>query len=267
MRFSASLVLGLVIVSFASSTHALEASCGLVVPAGSIAVLTSDLNCTDTPIAIALEANATLDLQGFTLTVGSGFGVLCRHRACTVMSSATGPGVLEGTGFGSFGVWPNGLFDDHPPIRKMVVDNLVLRNFQNGVGGVPWAKTFLSRLTISGCVGSGIVGGNLVLLDVTVTGSGGVLDPDGGEGIVAMKIRGENVVVTDNTDDGIFAFKSVTLRGLTATGNGNDGVDARQVKLADSVVTGNLVDIRSYRRPRLKETRCDRSNWGVCALD
>jgi len=51
---------------------------------------------------------------------------------------------------------------------------------------------------------------------------------------------------------------------MTATGS---GVQTRQVKLRDSTLSGNPIDIESDRPPRLQSTTCDHSNWGVCALD
>jgi hypothetical protein len=74
--------------------------CGTIVPPGDIATLAGDLVCTSsTPVAVTLGNNATLNLNGFTLSgpypADSAWGATCDEK-CTI----NGPGSIAGFGFG-----------------------------------------------------------------------------------------------------------------------------------------------------------------------
>lgn len=130
-----------------------------------------------------------------------------------------------------------------------------------------YGKSRLSRLTVTGCGGPGIIGKQMILSDVTANGNGLIADLSN-DGIVASKITGENVTTNGNAERGIFCSGPVKLTGLTATGNGTFGVDVRALNLKDSQLSvSGTADIRSIRHPRLKNTSCEHSNWFVCSLD
>ncbi len=50
----------------------LDASCGLTVQAGQTVVLQADLTCPSDPVAIVLDRDATLDLNGFKPSTPAG---------------------------------------------------------------------------------------------------------------------------------------------------------------------------------------------------
>jgi hypothetical protein len=223
--------------------------------------------CADIPIGITLEAKATLDLNGFTLNVGEDtVGVYCAHLTCTVISSVAAAGVIDGGDLGYYGLISN--LYDKPPIKRLVVDNVVIRDFENaGMYAANFGKSVLSRLTVSGCGGPGIIGRKMIVSDVTVNDNG--LDPQqSGDGIVGENVRGDVVTTNGNRAAGLQVRKVVKILGLTATGN-NVGVHARAVNLVDGQLfsANTVADIQSERRPRLKNTSCEHSNWGVCTLD
>src|SRR5690348_6888752 len=69
-------------------------TCGQTVEKGDVSVLTSDLVCMHTPYAVRLLHKSTLDLNGHTLTGGSGTyaTVLAVARATGVLERGSGPG-------------------------------------------------------------------------------------------------------------------------------------------------------------------------------
>lgn len=259
----------LIVFLFAAPVYALDATCGMTVPDGETVVLQADLACEGLPIAVTLGRQSTLDLNGFTLIAGEDMvGIYCAESACTVLSSAAAPGVIDGEDVGYYGLVSNLQPGGLAPIRKLVVDNVVIRDFESaGMYAAFRGKSRLSRLSVSGCGGPGIIGQKMVLDDLTVTGNG--LDPlQSGDGIAASHVSGANVTATGNADSGLSVRGPVKLTGLTATGNGAFGVDVQALSLKDSQLSANgSADIQSIRKPRLKSTSCDHSNWSVCALD
>ena len=97
------------VVSFASAASAIEVTgCGQEVPAGQVGVLTADLDCGSSATAgsygVELEANATLDLQGHTIT-GSQWAIYCSERGTCHVTSTTDTGTVTGA---EAGIWPVG---------------------------------------------------------------------------------------------------------------------------------------------------------------
>lgn len=154
------LVAGLLLM--ASRASAVDAVCGMAVPQGETAVLTGDLACSGMQVAVTLERNATLDVNGFTLTVDDGTAVFCAHTACTVVSRAAEPGVLEGGGTAGVGISANAQSDDPPTVQRLIVDNVAVRDFDEiGMIAPIHGKSLLSRLSVSGCGGPGILASKL----------------------------------------------------------------------------------------------------------
>lgn len=206
-----------------------------------------DLTCSDSASAVFLQDRATLSVGGHTITGG---GIQCAG-SCTV----TGPGTVQqvvGTG-------------NLPAINvlssraKVFVQDVTLT--ANAFGIISDArKTTLTNVVASGNLETGI----------WVWGTA----------------RGLNVTTNDNGATGFRSeVRGIRLVGLTATGNGQAGLinNGGGTRLFDSTLTGNafppfpdnptVLDLFSYRRPRLKTTTCDHSlgpkgvPWGVCSGD
>lgn len=108
--------------------------------------------------------------------------------------------------------------------------------------------------------------------NVTVTGFGG-------SGIVYQRrgrLKLENVTLTGNRE-GIYATR-LLASGLTVVDNLHNGVSGKAMRLEGSTITGNGVDLKSVRRPRLSGTTCGTSQrstengqgfgtWAVCSGD
>jgi len=158
--------------------------------------------------------------------------------------------------------------------------------------------------------------GRVTVRDFTMLGGGGVgaatetvtainmVLSGGVVGILARRLRAENVNANDNQTWGIVSTRSlrganlvangngyagvdsprVNVVGLGATGNGQagivgGGVNGDKIRLRDAVVTGNQragapMDLASKRQPRLLNVTCGYSidwvnevTWGVCAND
>ena len=249
-------------------------ACGETVPAGETGILQGDLVCSGNSgnVAITLESNATLDLNGFTLTAPDedGAAVFCSHRACTVVSRAATPGTLSGASTGGFGIYANG--SDTPTVRRVVIDNVVIRDVEYwGVWTPDVRLVTASHVTVSGCQRYGIGAEKLVVQAVVATANGyGIAGRDG--------VRGTDVTVSGNLFFGIDATGgTVRITGLRASANGKFGVFAQSVRLVDGQLAGSgVADVAStVRRPHLVNTTCETSTnrfsegtpWGVCALD
>ena len=227
------------------------ASCGADVPPGQVGVLQADLTCASTTTAVVLEEVATLQMNGHSIS-GAGTGVFCNSR-CTVQ----GPGGIVGaTNFG--------IVTSTNPRPRVLVEDVTIRD---GAGS---AIAFGQP-------------GSLDLRNVTVANNGaGVAATNAG------RIRGTNVVVTNNANGGVQA-RRLRFTGLTLQGNGAPGLLTFKggVHLVDSTLTGNNsgmgdLDLATRRRPGLYNTTCGRSarvpdppaipaptdpSWGVCTND
>jgi len=256
----------------ARAALALDAACGLTVPAGETAVLQADLTCATDPVAITLDRASTLDLNGFTLraTAAGAAGVVCVDRACSVVSSAAAPGVISGESTAEDGIF---IREDIAPLTSMVVDNVSVRDFKEiGIYATGLGTTTLSNVSVSGCGFEGINGGQrgrLVVNSVVVN--------DNADGIVGPhSVKGIGLTLNANSGTAMWNVKRVNLTGLTASGNGIAGLEVGALGLRDSALSGNgQFDVGSVRKPRLRNSTCERSRdlsppfgpWGVCTLD
>ena len=260
-------------------------TCGQVVPAGEIGVLTGDLDCSATSSsAVIVGVGATLDLKGYTLTGSPAAGsvpeppylptaaVFCDcgpfryHEArdgsdvyrsgttpCTVTSS-TGTGVIRGN---------IGIVSE----RSLYAANLLIQPGNEGINLGEDGKLRLENVTLENGAGDGISGVGLHARAKTITLSNVSVVGFDGIGILASRVRGLQIVVNDNGLVGMQAG-NVKVFDLTANGNGalsdsgrGGGLYGGKLKLFTSEVTGNLfdglpVDIFTWFRPKLFETTC-----------
>jgi hypothetical protein len=235
------------------------------------AYISGDLDCSGFSglYGIILEAGrprGELDLRGFTVTgppMTPGAAIRCEGN-CDVF----GGGSVTGGAWGIQGVG-----------RVRVYDTLVFNTGRNGIDGGPATRLF--NVVITGSGKEAVWGWRQVIRNSTITGNGNGSVPP------SPTVHGDRVAVFDSI----------------ITGNEGIGVEGVSVRVRDSNVSGNgtspvcgvtyncIFDIGSYRRPRVRDTTCDRSldsracgecngeqplqeindarihNWGVCTLD
>ena len=197
------------------------------VPAGTVAVLQADLS--GCHYAVALEDNATLQLNNHVISDCGMFAVACRGRRCTI----EGPGEITG---GDCNVYEDNALRN----RRMTVRNVNMHDTSGALGGV---------------------GTRLRLENVIVTRQSRILSGADAASRIAVSggvVVGTNVTVTDNIGLGIFASRRLILDDSTLTGNHGYGEDydfvsIRRPRLVN-VTCGVGVD--GVDRP-----------WGLCAND
>ena len=263
----------------ASSAHALDiTTCGQTVPSFDVGVLQTDLVCPNPntgegclaggmgdPAAVDLQADATLQLNGHTITGGC-FGVRAITDSPKRRLTIQGPGHITGAFYGVFFV------------GKLTVDDLTLDG--NGAGIVSAdAPDVRSRLIVTNVVAngsngvydaSGIVAYRIDATSVTANGNASA-------GIFATGRLKASAVTTNDNGNGIYSFGKVVVDGLTATNNTSYGVAARRLRLLNATVTGSQsgIDLWTRSRPSTVNVTCDHSGsqtnppipWGVCAGD
>jgi hypothetical protein len=229
-------------------------TCGVTVPDGETGVLQADLDCSADPAenAVTLGKRSTLDMNGHAI-VDRDKGVHCgsdiRSLGCAVRGSGDISGGNYGIGGASRTITVSDVSVHDVAIDGIVVnDRLVVTNvsvLRSGVNGITAGK----RLTAT----------NVIVSDNEYGGLSG------------ENLTGTDVTANDNGYSGVTCKRCRLIR-LTANGNGTEeiqvgaggGVQGVNVMLTDSVLTGNfvdddLVDIDSYRRPRVVNTTCDHS--------
>lgn len=274
MRYLAALALSTLVLlgpGIESAEAVVIDSCGSTISKGQVGVMTTDLVC-DADLgqqvdgsAILIENKGTLDMNGHDLTVlGAAQGIRCAGK-CVVTSNAEAPGGI-------------------------------IRGDVGGFGGVDGASTVTaSHLAIEGNWSDGVRSIKQVRAsDVSCTGTQACLESrkvratqviaiNGKSGILARRsLRAEDVVVSDNSHWAIDAGNKMRGENVTVTNNGMMGIDASAgapgnggpIKLSNSVVTGNPIDLYTPRPPKLRDTVCDTSRnsatgftWGVCSAD
>lgn len=258
MRVSISVLASLVLAAGGADALAMElTSCGQVVPARERATLTADLVCAG-GLAVELGARSTLDLAGFAIVntdpLGRGQGVRCPKHSCTIV----GPGEIRG-------------FHVRAEARRLEVRDVALRDGRIAIDAV--ARARLVDVTVDGFDVAGVLARRLDaerlrVSNVTVRhglaalsvrslrGTDVEVVGNEGDGVLARRIRATNVIVTDNTGVGIVA-RRLRLEGAT---------------LRDNDALGSGTDLRSEKRPRVRDVSCTRSDgprgpWGVCTFD
>jgi hypothetical protein len=210
-------------------------TCGQVVETG---ILAADLDCSASAAGYAVKVTrGKLNLGGFTLTAPSSHvAVHCGEFPATACR-VTGPGTVIG-----------GIAQGASQVFKM------------------------SNFTIDAAGYSGPLGyGDKMRLDrVTATGFTTII-PGG----IRIRITDSQLVGSPMSTVGVYSGR-VTVARSSITGFGTVGVNAEfTLRLVDSSVTGNELDIASGSLPRLKGTStCGTSYnystlapWGVCTDD
>lgn len=264
---------------FVGVAHALDiTTCDQTVPSAQVGVLQADLVCPNpntlddcigagdgAPAAVRLAANATLQMNGHSITGGC-FGVRSFTGGARNRIAIQGPGSISGAFYGVF-------FEG-----RLTISDVTLDANQGGVIAAD-PPTTKSRITAT---------------NVTANDSTG---PWEGSGISAYRIDATSVTVNGNATSGIIATARLTAKGVTADGNGNGlyshgkiraedvtatnslqyGVAARRLRLRTATVTGSQsgIDLWTQSRPSTFAVTCDHSGsqstpsipWGVCASD
>lgn len=274
---------------FATTASALDiTACGQTVPRGDIGVLKLDLVCTDdvTPIAVNLEPNAGLDLNGYTIS-GGGAGVGCfgPARSCTVR----GPGVISGATM-------NGIAANNA-VGRVVVEDVTIRDNQYSAVFVPGGRAISLKNVVIERNNLGFDGSPEQRANLGAVQWVRRLDV---ENVIAIdnvalafatnNVYGENVTLLGNY--GGFRGRNIRLKNATITDNLGIGMRSTRgrVRLVDSTLEGNDmestgVDMLTARKPSLANTSCGRSQlcrksitspmgcnpefatWQVCAND
>jgi hypothetical protein len=210
-----------------------------------IGELQGDLNCsTFGPTIVDLE-NATLRLNGFTITGiavptgGATAGVINCRKKCTI----EGPGTIVG---GEAGIVMGG--------GKIVrVENVEIRDSLNvGANIVGESRARFTNVKIEDSDGCAYIGETLILKDSEIV--------DNQCGIYSTgKLRVVDSDIINNTGSPDYQF----------------GVFSGKPKISGSTLTGNLPDVKSNEKPGFHDSTCELSdangapgaNWGICSLD
>lgn len=285
------LLTGLVLSLLAGPSFAVPVKvCDTKVPAGQTGELQNDLYCDDTIHAVELLDDATLNLNGYSIT-GTflpwprderlpGTVIEC-DGDCTVVGpgeifGAIGPGVFPDFGEGATAIG----FGRSSARVRVVVNDVTIRACGDAMVGYRASKgrshawVTLTDVTLIDNTGVGIA--FVDTLDATnVTADHNLI------GLTARVLRGTNLHASDNTFAGIGASR-IAIDGLVAHGNGLTGVSGGLITLANATVTGNTwfgtpLDIQAARRPHLTTSTCTRSQrsntgllsktWKVCTDD
>jgi hypothetical protein len=288
-------------------------SCGETVAAGDTGDLQADLDCgTDFYFfGVRLLANSTLRLNGHSIVGGpntfatvlgvtyaddeepdeagrgkfmivgpgeiAGAGAdpqsYATTRACVTLqngratlTSPTGVIDIHGCNFGVAGY----ILEYSTNRARVTLDHVVVHD--NSQEGVTVRKITASHVTAYGNHESGLTASSTLIVDDVDSH-----DNVHGNGLYgARTVKGSNVTVTGNYC-GVSSTRAVTLTNLSSIANtGVCGVQGRRVRLTDSVVTDNNVDIIAASAPILIDTTCGTSrvagsstseDWGVCAND
>jgi len=272
-------------------------SCGQIIETGDTGVLQADLDCSSSPEGVLLRPFATLDLNGYAITGGSGTYAVVRgigdsedlelaeyeKGSFTIVGPGTISGVILNPNFHS-GTYACVAVNEGYAKLTSATGSIDIHDCVFGVVGTSEeysqsrARADIDHTVLHDNVLEGVTLRQLVVDNVTAYGNGGA-------GVHAInKMVATNVVAYDNFAQGVFAtrklkrtnitaynnaigvesFRKVDVTGLVATGNTVAGaLSLQRLKLTDSNVTGNGVpdqrDVVSVKRPKLFNTTCGTS--------
>ncbi len=263
-------VSGLLLIG--SAARAMDITeCGQLVPPGETGVLQADLDCeaspgpsrclsdleitcssaSDCPLGACRPASGVnlgdfplgsrvqLELNGHSIR-GARLGIVCYVRRCTIL----GPGEVSGTG------------DAIRAFRgHLTVENVVLSESRDGIRAGPRTRVQLTDVLLRDNTFVGASVRNLRATNVSAIRNR--------YGIDARRIEGTNITVENNEVGlgGAHWLRRATIDGLEATNN-SIAVRGARVRLQNSLLENNGVDLSTRRRPRLVNTTCSTSE--VC---
>jgi hypothetical protein len=249
--------------------------CHQTVPSREKAVLQTDLVCDGSGGPnLNLGYRSRLELNGHSIS-GGYIGISVYPGPGAGQAVIVGPGEIFGADSDPFGA-------AIAPQSRVMIRNVTLRDNRRGILAVYNHAMKLDDVTI---------------VDNTAQGISSYLGASGpGKG----RIRGRNLTVSGNGDNGIEAFGRLLLRDSTVSGNGGTGIlvhdrftlqnvgvtgnagagvastSSKRGKLKSSTATGNGAagDIAAPVAPRLIASTCDDSvdtddggTLGICAND
>ncbi len=268
-RLTSSLMVIAGLLVLGSAARAVDITeCGQLVPPGETGVLQADLDCeaspgpsrcssdleitcdsdSDCPLGACRPASgvnlgdfplgnrAQLELNGHSIR-GAHFGIVCYVRRCTIL----GPGEVSGTG------------DAIRAFRgHLTVENVVLSESAYGIRS-DRAKVQLTDVLLRDNTSFGASVRKLRATNLSAIGNR--------FGIDARTIEGTNITVENNEVGlgGSHLLRKATIDGLEATNNSIAGVWGARMRLQNSLLENNGVDLRTWRRPRLVNTTCSNS--------
>ena len=300
------------VLSQAGTTRATDiTACGETVAAGDTGELQADLDCGSDFYGVRLLAGSTLRLNGHSIVGGPntfatvlgvayvddaepdeggrgrftivGPGEIAgpgpdpqsyvSTRACVTLQNGRGTltsptGVIDihGCNFGVAGY----ILEYSTNRARVTMDHVVVHD--NSQEGVAVRKITASHVTAYGNHESGLTASStLIVNDVDSH------DNAYGNGLYGGRlVKGSDATLSGNYN-GVSTTRKVELANLSSIGNtGVAGVQGRRVRLTNSTVTGNTIDILAESAPILVGTTCGTSRvagtstseeWGVCTND
>jgi hypothetical protein len=247
-----------------------------LISAGEIGVLRNDITCETTSIII--DTKGKLDLAGHTITKIENLAshlpgweqehaIFCR-RKCTIFSSTETPGRIVGAGGGDedviYGI-EGGTYYDYTFCRQMRVENVEISGFDSGISAGA-ARMVLLDVDLHDNRGAGALAGRLTAKRVVAN--------DNGYGVTASRIKLRDYAC-DGSSLRCVSGNWVKVREAVVE-NSETGIYGHHMRVIDSTLSSNVLDIASENFPRVKRTTCDTSiqisvpdpqPWGVCSLD
>jgi hypothetical protein len=275
IRVARLVVLVCLIAGTSSGAHAQSAAvstCGQIVSGD--AHLTNDLDCPPSFTAAVIVEGGSLDLRGFTIR-GAEVGVLCVHpiweenlfiyKKCRVSGGTIADYALAGVAAKKLEL-ADMTFTSGPAIS--VVAHKTLR-FANVTIDMPAEFQTVGMFTVNGSV----KGTNLTTQGGTIGIWARKVDVDGmvASGSLDAAVRGNTVRLRNAAlaggGVGVAGGNAATNESTTNTGYAATGVAARRIRLVDSAVTGNGLDLHA-EHVRLVGSTCETSSGlGICTAD
>lgn len=295
----------LIVTTAAALAEVIVSSCGQSIPAGEVARLVGDLDCTSS--GVSLGDRATLDLAGFTMRGDSAAAAFTHGVTCAASCTLKGPGSVEGFA-------GDGLYDGALQGAVRVIGATIAHNHFRGME-IPTAGVKLVNAAFLGNAGeavytgarvsaantyfvgngAGISGLGVKVKDSTFLSNGVGVNAVGRSAVLRAQFAANGIGVQSadqlTVKSSRFSNNSTGINGhivkVVATeilDSALDGIDAIMLRIIGSTVTGSgtactdprfpCADLATREAPAVVTTTCDRSTdwylhrpWGVCRLD
>ncbi len=247
--------------------------CHMAVSGGALGVLQQDLTCSSDD-AFDLDDNASLDLNGHTLTITTGTGISVGAISCATRCAVYGGTITD--------TRPDPFSGAQIYAGWLKLHDMQLNSATRGIR----VLTNTLQLTNVTATASDVLFGaqsKMTVKNTSITTTG--VQPYGPNSCLMATSIDASVNATDVHLQGcnIWSFGKVIGKRLTVTGSSDWGIATKGnlVKLTDSTITGNPVDIAGVTKPILKGTVCGTSavastfdgspvpgtTWHVCTND